>query len=135
MVVVEERGTPERLRQALRETRRERGRAAPWERETRVLCSPKTSTIYRGKGKGRRPRGNPRVPPPLPWPLYIVEGWEGSRTSSLAQPSPSSNTSSSSIVLGEALPENHEIHHHHAVVLLLDGVFPNLSLSPCYIKA
>ena len=23
------------------------------------------------------------------------------------------------------------LHHHHAVVLLLDGVFPNLSLSPC----
>ena len=27
------------------------------------------------------------------------------------------------------------LHHHHAVVLLLDGVFPNLSLSPCWIKA
>ena len=33
------------------------------------------------------PRGNPGAPPPLPLPLYIVEGWEGSRTSSLAQPS------------------------------------------------
>ena len=29
-----------------------------------------------------------------------------------------SNTPSSSIVLGEALPENHELHCHHAVVLL-----------------
>ena len=27
------------------------------------------------------------------------------------------------------------LHHHHAVVLLLDGVFLNLSLSPCWIKA
>ena len=27
------------------------------------------------------------------------------------------------------------LHHHHAVVLLLDGVFVNLSLSPCWIKA
>ena len=26
-------------------------------------------------------------------------------------------------------------HHHHAVVLLLDGVFLNLSLSHCWIKA
>ena len=30
---------------------------------------------------------------------------------------PLSNTSSSSVVLGEALPENHELHHHHAAVL------------------
>ena len=27
------------------------------------------------------------------------------------------------------------LHHHQDVVLLLDGVFPNLSLSPCWIKA
>ena len=27
------------------------------------------------------------------------------------------------------------LHHHHTVVLLLDGVFPNLSFSPCWIKA
>ena len=27
------------------------------------------------------------------------------------------------------------LHHHHVVVLLLDGVFPNLYLSPCWIKA
>jgi len=27
------------------------------------------------------------------------------------------------------------LHHHHAVVLLLDGVFLNLSLPPCWIKA
>ena len=53
---------------------------------------------------------------------------EGSHTLPLAQPSPSSYTSSSSIVLGEALLENHELHHHHAVVLLLEPFFLNLSL-------
>ena len=58
MVVVEERGTPAGLHQALGETRRERGRDAPWESSSRVLGSPKTSTIYRGKG--RRPRVSPR---------------------------------------------------------------------------
>jgi hypothetical protein len=63
------------------------------------------------------PLGNPRAPPPPPFPLYIVREREGSRTLPLAQPSSSSNTSSSSVVLGEALPENHELHHHHAVVL------------------
>ena len=44
-------------------------------------------------------------------------GWEGCHTIPLALPLPLSNTSSSSIALGEALPENHELHHHHAVVL------------------
>ena len=43
-----------------------------------------------------------------------------------------SNTSSSSVVLGEALPENHELHHHHVVVL--SEFFPQLILSPCWIK-
>ena len=61
--------------------------------------------------------GNPRVPLPPPFPLYIVREREGSRTLPLAQPSSSSNTSSYSVVLGEALPENHELHHHHVVVL------------------
>ena len=36
---------------------------------------------------------------------------------------PPSYTSSSSVVLSEALPENHELHRHHAVVL------PELSLN------
>ena len=52
VVVVEERGTPAGLHQAPQETRRERGRAAPRERETRVFCSPKTPTIYRRRGGG-----------------------------------------------------------------------------------
>ena len=79
------------------------------------------------------PLGNPRAPPPPPFPLYIVREREGSRTLPLAQPSPSSYTSSSSIVLGEALLENHELHHHHAVVLLLDSL-PQPLPPTCYIK-
>ena len=61
MVVVEERGTPAGLRQALRETRRERGRAAPTGEELRVLGCPFASTIYRGRGRAAPP---PRVPTP-----------------------------------------------------------------------
>ena len=61
--------------------------------------------------------GNPRAPPPPPFPLYIVREREGRWTLPLTQPSPSSNTSSSSVVLGEALLENHELHHHHVVML------------------
>ena len=61
MVVMEERGTPAGLRQAPRERRRERGRAAPRGRETRVLAALKTSTIYRGEGGGCAPF---RVPTP-----------------------------------------------------------------------
>ena len=64
------------------------------------------------------PLGNPRAPPPPPFPLYIVREREGSRTPSPGATLSSSNTASSSIVLGEALPENHELHRHHAVVLL-----------------
>ena len=47
--------------------------------------------------------------------------YKGNHTLPLAQPLPLSNTSSS-IVLGEALPENCKL-HHHAVVL------PELSLN------
>ena len=39
------------------------------------------------------------------------------------------------MALGEALLIATLLHHHHPVVLLLDGVFLNLSLSPCWIKA
>ena len=59
VVVVEERGTPAGLRQALRETRRERGRAAPRGRSNHVLGSPNTSSIYRGRGGAAPPS---RVP-------------------------------------------------------------------------
>ena len=60
------------------------------------------------------PLGRLLHPPP---PIYS----EGER----GQPHPlpgaalsSSNSSSSSVVLSEPLPENHELHRHHAVVLL-----------------
>ena len=52
----------------------------------------------------------------------------------MLQPFPSPKFSSSPAVLGEALQVARLLHHHHAVVLLLDGVFPNLSFSPCWIK-
>ena len=43
---------------------------------------------------------------------------EGSRTPFPGAALSSSNSSLSFEVLGEALPENHELHRHHAVVLL-----------------
>ena len=49
-------------------------------------------------------------------PIYSGEA-HGSFNQVLAQPSPSLKSSSSPAVLGEGLPENHELHHHHAVVL------------------
>ena len=54
---------------------------------------------------------------PLSHSPYNIGGWEGSGTPSPSAALPLSNTSSSSVVLGEALMENHELHHHHAVVL------------------
>ena len=60
MVVVEERGTRAGLRQALRETRRKRGRVVPTRRCSHVYGSPKTPTIYRGGGGAVPPS---RVPP------------------------------------------------------------------------
>ena len=59
MVVVEERGNPAGLRQAPRERRRKRGRAAPTREELHVLGCPFASTIYRGRG---RAVPSPRVP-------------------------------------------------------------------------
>ena len=92
---MEERGTPAGLRQALREMRRERGRVAPGERKTHVLGSPKTPTIYRGRGEGPAPsrshlegRGGGQegetcppskveAPPPLGFPTLGAEGGPG----------------------------------------------------------
>ena len=59
VVMVEERGNPAGLRQAPRERRRERGRAAPGRGETHVLAAPKPSSIYRGRGGAAPPS---RVP-------------------------------------------------------------------------
>ena len=73
---------------------------------------------------------------PLPSPyIYLRFGLPKTHEflSFLAQPYPS--PSSSLAVLGEALLEYHAPPPPHAVVLLLDGVFINLSLSPCWIKA
>ena len=59
---------------------------------------------------------------PSPLPLYIVEGVGGKPHPSPGATLPLSNTTSSSVVLGEALPENCKF-DHHAVVL------PELSLN------
>ena len=63
------------------------------------------------------PLENPRAPPP-PLPPIYSEGVGGQPHPSLGAAPSSSYISSSSVVLGEALPENHELHRHHAVVLL-----------------
>ena len=55
------------------------------------------------------------APSPLP-PIYS-EGLGGQPHPSLDAALSSSNSSSSSVVLSEALPENHELHRHHAAVL------------------
>ena len=55
-------------------------------------------------------------------PIYSGEA-HGSCTPCPWHSPPPSYTSSSSVVLSEALPENHELHRHHAVVL------PELSLN------
>ena len=72
-----------------------------------------------------------------PFPLYIDEFW-GCHTHEFS-PSWCSPTSLPTPPLPWCLAKPCGIatllHHHHAVVLLLDGVFPNLSLSPCWIKA
>ena len=50
-------------------------------------------------------------------PIYS-EGERGQLHPSPGATPPLSSTSTSSIMLGEALPENHELHHHHTIVLL-----------------
>ena len=57
---MEEPGSPAGLRQAPRERRSKRGRAAPRGRDSHVLGSPHTSSIYRGRGGAAPP---PRFPP------------------------------------------------------------------------
>ena len=87
---------------------------------------------------GRTPwGGNPRWGRSPPPPLYILRFW-GCHTHENTSPSWRSPTP-----LPPPLPRCLAkpcgiatlLHHHHAIVLLLDGVFPNLSLSPCWIKA
>ena len=57
-----------------------------------------------------------------------MEGWEGSRALAPGAALPLSNSTSSSVVLGEALPENCKLHRRAA------GALPQLLLSPCWIK-
>src|SRR4051812_9863500 len=73
---------------------------------------PAPSTpIYSGEAHGSCNPCPWRSPPPLPSPAPLL--WCLAKPCRIA-----------------TLP-----HHQHAVVLLLDGVFLNLSLSPCWIKA
>ena len=73
----------------------------------------------------------------LPLPLYIVEakGQPNTRSSSSSWRSPIPLPPPLPRCLAKPCGIATLLHHHHAVVLLLDGVFPNLSLSPCWIKA
>ena len=74
---------------------------------------------------------------PPPSPLYILEvlGLPETRVSTSPWRSPTSLSPCLSRCLAKPCRIATLLHHHHAVVLLLDGVFPNLSLSPCWIKA
>src|SRR6187200_1770333 len=81
--------------------------------------------------------GNPKGGAAPPFPLYILEVWGYPRygLTSLAWRSPTSLPPRLSQCLAKPSWSPALLHHHHAVVLLLDGLFPNLSLSPCWIKA
>ena len=87
---------------------------------------------------GRTPwGGNPRWGRSPPPPLYIVEVWGCPRQENVslsAQPFPLAPPPLP-WCLAKPCWIATLLHHHHAVVLLLDGVFLNLSLSPCWIKA
>src|SRR4051812_27254825 len=78
------------------------------------------------------PLGNPRAPPPPPFPLYIVRDREGSRT---LPPVAALSLLQHLVLLRSAWrspagePRAPSPPCHHAV-----GVFPQLLLSPCWIK-
>ena len=73
--------------------------------------------------------------PPLP--LYILEvlGAATYTSSSSSWRSPTSLPPRLLRCLAKSCWSAMLLHHHHAGVMLLDGVFPNLSLSPRWIKA
>ena len=114
---------------------------------------PKAPRVENPRGRGRLHlawgASLPSWPPPLPsrWdlegagplsPSPIYSGGFGAaiddeNISLLAHPTPLPPRLSQ--CLAKPCWSATLLHHHHAVVLLLDGVFPNLSLSPCWIKA
>ena len=73
---------------------------------------------------------------PLPFPYIYLRYWGlQNRRETLPRPSPTSLPPCLLRCLAKPCWSATLLHNHHAVVLLLDGVFPNLSLSPCWIKA
>ena len=93
----------------------------------------------RGQTLGQMgPKGPCLVRLPLPPHLAAtLDGFWGCQHMSFTSPrrSPTSLPSPLSRCLAKPCRIATLLHHHHAVVLLLDGVFLNLSLSPCWIKA
>ena len=73
--------------------------------------------------------------PPLPCPYIYVGGGRAAAPKFWRSPPPLPCPPPLPRCLAKACEIATLLHHHHAVVLLLDGVFPNLSLSPCWIKA
>ena len=102
--------------------------------------------------KGGRPpclggQGNPPWPPPppqigsegdgppLPGPYIYVGGGRAAAPKFWRSPPPLPSPAPLPRCLAKPCRIATLLHHHHAVVLLLDGVFLNLSLSPCWMKA
>ena len=82
---------------------------------------------------GGNPRGDAPSSPP---PIYIgLLGATKHMSLPLSWRSPTPLPPRLSQCLAKPCWSATLLHHHHAVVMLLDAVFPNLSLSPCWIKA
>ena len=91
-----------------------------------------------GNPPGRRPllRLDLRGPAPLSLaPIYICGGGRAAAPKFWCSPPPLPSPAPLPRCLAKPCKIAPLLLHHHAVVLLLDGVFPNLSLSPCWIKA
>ena len=79
--------------------------------------------------------GSEGAGPPLPCP-YIYVGVGGQPHHMFwRSPPPLPSTPPLSRCLAKPCRIATLLRHHHAVVLLLDGVFLNLSISPCWIKS
>ena len=79
--------------------------------------------------------GSEGAGPPLPCPYIYVGGGRAAAPKFWRSPPPLPCPPPLPRCLAKPCRIATLLHHHHAVVLLLDGVFPNLSLSPCWIKA